>query len=357
MLKQAIMNFKQDLQKNLLWIAIYNIVDFGVIRTTPVIKRFHKRIPIEIFWPLLGLLSYGLAFLLLNILGERNYWPSEFLVLVGSSMLIVMHIRWQKPLRNILKEFTSVTNLNEPETWVDEKMLQIFTFKSVTSRVIIFGFMVGLLWLVASFPLPYSPAFNILGTIALIPVAFIGGHGLYMATRLYILIHEMSKQEIKNDKLDQKFYLIPHPITQNIYLYYVNNFSVSMIIAYLWLLGTVITSPYRSNFIFSFILIILAFYPFPVFVWAYLKTSQISIKIKRAYISIINNRVNECFLDAQKNNTPEKLEILSKWMDIQDRVEKLNPYPFRLGAIFYAGFAATATLLQIALSIYDLLKL
>ncbi len=327
------------------------------------LSRGRRSLSPILFWVAAGILAYLASELVVGAAGEPRYPLTQFLLLLGVALLIVIYVRWYQPLRDLLTEVQMLIQVETSDgtSWVETQLRGIFSLRSRAAGIITAAVATAALWTIMRIGLPYQqPGFQIVGYAALLPIVWIGAHGTYMALALYRLLYLICEAPIRETKATATtaatFYRLPHPVVEKLYRYYLYNFSLVMVIAYLWLLALILTSPYSEAQRIGFFpfLLVLALYPALSFLWVYWETGKISRKLKAHYIALVNTEVSRAFEALRNQADKEQMDLLRSWMDLQGRLEKMNPTPFGLGTFFSLLIASSSGVVQLGLSALEL---
>ncbi|MEM9954595.1 MAG: hypothetical protein AAF846_23500 [Chloroflexota bacterium] len=292
------------------------------------------------------------------------YGFTQFMLILGVCLIVVIYTQWFLPLREIAYDYIALTNVNGTDRWLEREIKNVFSLRNVYA-IFVIGVVCSLSLYTIYFELnlPYPVWFQVITAPVMFVICCVGGHGVYMATRLYYFLYLLSNLEIDLSKIEKHFLNIPNPAVMKLYNYYIRNFSFVMVFAYIWLLILILSSPFGLAPEFLPFLVVLALYPFPSFLWSYLRTLRMSKKLKQASVNYVNERVRAKSIEINNlsemdsSRLQEKLEDLNQLIELQEKVENINPSPFRISFVFSGLFTSTTAILQIALTFSDVLTL
>lgn len=310
-------------------------------------KKFSlfKAIPYYIFWPITGLFSFLVGFLILFLLDEEIYlWTylifSSYLM-IGPTAVIWGRNTFEKRMNNVKSLFRDTEN--EFEVWLREKINQIFTLNPFYAKfssilITIFGSLTIIL-----LGLPFENFYiKILGSLTYAFMFFICGHIAYIVIALLSALHQLVQKEPEID-----FFQFSHPAISKLQNFF-STISIGITLGYVSLVIAIMKGPYDFSEIFQIWLSILAFIPIMLFTISYSEIHDLLRKIKFSSIKTINIRVQEMLEKINEKSNLKDLEKLEKIMDIQDKVHSIPEWPFDIQGIATFLIALTTAIIQVA---------
>ena len=312
-----------------------------------------KRIPYWLYWPIVGLLGFILGEIALTLLNEEHFLITQALFGAGVGLLPIVIISFAHQFEKATADLSGILWASDQEyaEWFIARKTRIFTLNSWVSKLVTAFVVIGALLTISWLGFPFKTlTANILAILGFIPLLIICGQGAYLLIVLLLTLREMVHLPPK-----VSFYLHPHPAIVRLQ----NSFSSASLIvtlAYICLVVSIWQGPYGFSLEMQIWLTILAFYPISMFFWSFFHVHILMLRVKNSHLETINREVNQTLEQVLKSRKNDDVERLEKLMGIQNKVQAMKEYPIEVqGALtFMATF--TTLLIQIIISIGELLK-
>lgn len=313
-----------------------------------------KKMPYGLFWFLLGVL-FGVAIeLILYLFEGKSYYVTVLFLSTSIFIWPTVFIWFSRSFSTIMTEISELMWENQDcfKNWLSEREKRIFSFRNFYPKIIslIFGLGIPLTLCLLGIPVQ-NISVKILVLLALGFISFIGGHYAYVFIDLIITLREISNRPIRTP-----FFRLPHPSIVNLQRFY-STITMFILFAFSSLLFTVWNSPYGLHPYLLVWLSILGVYPFAMFLWSMYLIHKMMVKAKQSYIDIVNNQIQLILKNAIENSDDITFERLSKVVDIQVRVQKLDEWPISFSESITFVLTITTIVMQIAISLKNALHL
>lgn len=318
---------------------------------------YEKIIPFHLskwlFWPLIGTVTFFIGILIINLSKETGYfWTQIFFT--GMSIGIPLVFIWLNdnfraalyPLSNILWNDSA-----DFDSWVETRKRRLFTFESPVAKLLIVLAVALALITIFLLGLPFkSLGVNI---IALIGFAFLtieNAHSAYTFLDFLITAHE-----IANRPINPPFYINTKYVISKLQNYY-SSLTLFITGGYFAMAIAIWQGPYGITPELQIWLSFGAFYPLASFFWLFFQSHVIMQRIKHANLVAINQEIQTTYAQTMSKKSNEKLEQLSKIMELQDKVALLPEWPIELQGTITFAIAFITAIIQVFVSVSGLFR-
>lgn len=282
------------------------------------------RIPYWLFWSLFGVVAFLISEVVARASSEHEYrlaWAmlAVLLALIPFGFTWISH-GFQRTTRRMRDLFWE--DDKQFDEWMAPRFEATFTF---TRRAKIFTTIL----LAAAFLTILLPASNVYRSRSLnlliyieMSVCFIVGlQTAYMLVSLLGLLMKIVRMPVT-----VPFYRLPHPEISSLQNYF-SGATLIVTVAYIVLVIAAWASPLSSLVEARVWLVILALYPFTMFIWTLTQVRYLNQRVRDNQIDIVNREVQLTLSKVSGGSDVSSVERLEKIMDVQLRVKSMKVWP------------------------------
>lgn len=294
------------------------------------------------FWLFFGLALFSIGVYFVRLDDLPGYWIIWAFYAQGYMFWPIILIWIYKNFLQIIEFQKDIFWVNDKEytLWIENQVKRIFSFESLSVKITVIIIPIIVPFAIYLSLLQYpgnSKLLYVLTGIGIAPLGFIGGQAAYILLNLLQCLVELSKRQV-----NVPFYHLPNPNISRLQGYY-SNLTVIVTAIYIHLLTGLWLSPVGFPPIIIIIMTIGGFYPLGLFLFTVIYTHKITLRIKQAHLSIINEEVHETLIRAIKSKSSSGYEILKHVMEVQDKIQNIREWPFDLsGTITFIITLVTA---------------
>lgn len=294
-----------------------------------------------LFWVgLAGLLTI-LSYILLS---WKNEQISPIMVLSFWSLMAIVpisHLDMSQDFSNVAKHLGEFFDLEEEKFlgWYKKQIDGIFSARNpvMWGVSILANVVCTVVVLYLGLPLK-STILNFLAMISFQVVVFFNGESIYALLAELLLL----KQLVELTPRPHFYQSVPSAVRRLTTLYLKS--ATYILLVYLAVLITVATGPYGIPIVLMLVLVGIAVFPAVYILYIMSQLHKLMVKIKEGTLAIIDQKISEILKGDWINNDEKKVlgdieidrseidrvEYLSKLMDIRDRAEKMREWPWDL---------------------------
>lgn len=311
-----------------------------------------KRISYRVYWPFMGFFLFIAGEILVRILNETGFTITRIVFSAAFGLIPVLIISSFYRFEKVMKDLSNILwdDNDEFESWLKHRMARIYTLKFWPSRIITVLISLGALFTILNLGLPFqSKVGNIIALLLFIPPLFVVGQSAYILLDSLFTLRDLSHRSA-----NVPFYFQPHPAIRALQNGY-STFALVVALGYIFLAISIWQGPYGFSLEMQIWLTLLAFYPISMFFWSFYHVHILMQKIKSSHMKIINKEIQRALnmvLDGKKNDDVDRLERI---MEIQDKVQAAKEWPIDFQGAFTFIATLITFLVQLFLSIRDIL--
>jgi hypothetical protein len=209
--------------------------------------------------------------------------------------------------------------INRPEgtnVWLEQQEQAIFSFRNryvILASIIV---EVAILAVVLRLNLPFDRSVLIAVLIYFQPIVIVGGHAIYLVTRVVLFFRELSSSPI-----DVDFYLPAEIALKGLYQFSSGISFVGMML-YLAHLVSFLFSPYWNSIPIGVWLIFIGSFPAVLFIFPYSNLRHLGRRAKHVHLKNLSEQLNIAFGSFKSDQSKDKIEVIEKLISIQEAIER-----------------------------------
>ncbi|WP_425446662.1 hypothetical protein [Dethiothermospora halolimnae] len=318
------------------------------METTYIESTFEKlipnKLPYNIFWVILSVLTYCISELILFLFHEDRYFVFQLLIIGGVLTWPIFYRIYSKKFYDLFKDIKAIfwENDNDANEWYVNNSKRIFALNTIVSKLLVLLLMVlGILTLIY-LGLPFNnTSVNVMAVIGFLVIYFIAINSVNIMVQMFITLYKLSELVPKVG-----FYRYSHPAFLKIKKLYLE-FGVVTSIIYFGLVLSFNCSPYNMNLVLLAWLSSIAILPLGMYVCASLLSKKIILKAREYQTDKIDSKIESQYKKLEKEADMDDIIKLKNYMDIKNNLLKYQITQNKINSIFALIIAFISLVSQI----------